>query len=53
MRLTITKGLTKIELAELMVENLEEFKERDSVELAETWDSSDMIKELTWGDVIK
>ncbi|MEK6829776.1 MAG: hypothetical protein AABY15_06670 [Nanoarchaeota archaeon] len=44
--------MTNIELAELMVENIEQFQERDSVEIAETWDRCDMIQECEWACVV-
>lgn len=39
---------TNIELAEAMVDSIEEFEDRDPVQIAETWSRSDMIKVLVW-----
>ena len=35
-----------IELAEFLVDNVEEFFERNPLEIAETWDRCDLINEL-------
>lgn len=39
---------TNIELATQMVDSIEEFEDRNPEEIANTWDRSDMIKELNW-----
>lgn len=37
---------TNIELAEAMVDSIEEYQDREAVNIAETWDRSDMIRVL-------
>ena len=39
---------TNIELAEGIVDSVDGFEDCDAIEIAETWDRSDMIKELVW-----
>lgn len=46
------EGMTNIELAELMVENIEQFEDREASEIAETWDRCDMIQECEWSCVV-
>ena len=39
---------TNFELADAMVDSIEEFDGRDPVQISIAWDRSDMIKELKW-----
>jgi hypothetical protein len=40
-----------IELAEMLIENVEEFFEREAEEIATTWDRCDLINELENADM--
>lgn len=42
-----------IELAEMLVENVEEFEGRNPVEIADSWDRYDLIEALTDADVFE